>query len=84
MMTLGIEVFSSRNSLDSDSAIVRSLVPGQRHSAELHTPRQDYSPASSSFSPGIVAMLQEQQGTLQRILKEQQNLSVLVKENEKR
>ena len=29
-------------------------------------------------------MLQEQQGTLQRILKEQQNMNVLVKENEKK
>ena len=75
--------FSSRNSLDSDSAI-RSSVPRQRHSAEAHTPRQGYSPSCSSFSPGIVAMLQEQQGTLQRILKEQQNLSVLVTENEKK
>ena len=74
-----IDSFSSRNSLDSYSSC-----PRQRHSAEEHTPRQVYAPLHSSISPGIVAMLQEQQGTLQRILKQQQNLCVLVKHNERK
>ena len=71
--------FSTRNSLYSYSSC-----PRQQHSPEEHTPRQEYAPLRSSISPGIVAMLQEQQGTLQRILKEQQNLCVLVKDNERK
>ena len=40
------------------------------------------SASGSLTNSGIVAMLQAQQGTLQKVLTEQQNLTVIVKENE--
>ena len=58
--------------------------------ADVYTPptteirHHNWSPSSTLASPSIVAMLQEQQGIMQKILTEQQGMRKLVEQNEKR
>ena len=77
--------YSRRTSLDTpaQSSALERL-------ADVYTPptteicHHNWSPSSTLASSSIVAMLQEQQGIVQKILTEQQGMRKLVEQNEKR
>ena len=77
--------YSRRTS--SDTPVRSSAV---ERPADVYTPpatqihHHNWSPSSTLASPSIVAILQKQQGIMQKILTEQQDMRKLVEQNEKR